>query len=63
MLNKDRSLLIDSNVPYLLRYKIIQEAIITAKKLDGFVIESNKAASKTRYELFGIKKKQPLSII
>jgi len=34
ILNKARALLIEANVPYLQRYKIIQEAIITATKLE-----------------------------
>ena len=55
VLNKARALLIDANVPYLLRYKIIQEAVLTATKLDGLVTTYVDNKSQTRYELFGMK--------
>ena len=53
ILNKSRTMMIDANVPYLQRYKIVQEAIITATKLDGLVTTNVGNKVKTRYELFG----------
>ena len=55
VLNKSKTLLIDSNVPYLLRYKIFQEAVLTATKLDGLVTATINNGHKTRYELFGMR--------
>ena len=52
VLNKARALLIEANVPYLQRYKIIQEAFITATKLDRFAVTKVGKELKTRYELF-----------
>jgi len=54
ILNKARAMMIDANIPYLQRYKIIQEAIITATKLDGLVTVNDGKECKTRYELFGL---------
>ena len=47
-------MMIDANIPYLQRYKIIQEAIIAATKLDGLVTVNNGNKIMTRYELFGL---------
>jgi len=52
ILNKGRALMIEANVPYLTRYKIVQEALLTATKLDGLVVDKNE--NKTRYEVFGL---------
>ena len=46
--------MIDANVPYLTRYKIVHEAISTATKLDGLVIVSINGKKATRYEHFGL---------
>ena len=46
--------MIDENVPCLIRYKIMQEAIITVTKLDGLVIITIKGKEATRYEHFGL---------
>ena len=54
-MNTTRTLLEDANVPHLQRHKIIQEAIITATKLDGLVTTNVGKECKTRYELFGYK--------
>lgn len=45
----------DVSVPYLMRYKIIQEALITATKLDDLVVTMVNGATKTRYEHFGLE--------
>ena len=47
-------MMIDANIPYLQRYKIMQEAIITATKLGGLVTSNNGNKIMTRYELFGL---------
>ena len=55
ILNKAQTLMVDANVPYHMKYKIIQEAIKTATKLDGLVIATINGKSQTRYEHFGYK--------
>ena len=52
ILNKARVLLIEANVPYLTRYKIMQVVIITAIKLDNLVIIEVNKECKIRYEYF-----------
>ena len=52
ILNKARALLIEANIPYLTRYKIMHEAIITATKLDNLAIVELDGKFKTRYEHF-----------
>ena len=37
ILNKARALLIDAHAPFLMRYEVIQEVIITSTKLDRLV--------------------------
>ena len=53
LLNKAKALMIEANVPYLIQYKIIQEAAVTATKLDGLIIDTSE--TKTRYERIGLK--------
>ena len=53
ILNKARALLIDANVPYQMRYKIIQEAVITVIQLDELVTTKVGDRHLTRYKLFG----------
>jgi len=53
ILNKAKSMLEDAHVPYLKKYKIIQEAILTATKLDGLVVSTINDKTQTRYEYFG----------
>ena len=43
----------DAHIPYLKKYKIIQEAILTATKLDGLVVSTINNKTQTRYEYFG----------
>ena len=45
--------MVDANVPYLMRYKLFQEAVKTATKLDGLVVIELNKVKKTRYEHFG----------
>ena len=54
MLNKAQAMMIDANVPYLRRYKIVQEAVLTATKLDGLIVVHVNGKEATRYEQFGL---------
>ena len=45
--------MIQTNVLYLLQYKIVQEAVLTATRLDRLII--NTSENEMRYELFGLK--------
>ena len=53
LLNQAKALMIEANIPYLIRYKIIQEAAVMVTKLDGLIIDPGE--TKTRYERFGLK--------
>ena len=46
--------MIDDNMPCLIRYKIMQEVIITATKLDRLAIITIKGKESIRYENFGL---------
>ena len=54
MLNKDRSVLIQANVPFQNRCKVMQEAIATTTKLDGLITMSINGKIAARYEHFGL---------
>ena len=45
----------DSNIPYLQKYKIIQEAVKTAMKLNRLVVTTINWKAQTRYKHFGYK--------
>ena len=45
-------MMIDANMPHLIRHKITQEEIITASKIDGLVIIIIKGKKATRYAHF-----------
>ena len=44
--------MIEANVLYLDRYRIVHKVVLMATKLDGLII--NEGQSKTWYELFGL---------
>ena len=48
-------MLIDANVPYKMRHKIMSEANLTANKLDSLVVSEINEVMQTRYEHFGMK--------
>ena len=54
MLNKENIMMIDENVTYLQRCKIIQEAVITATKLDSLVTTIVGKQLKAIYELLDL---------
>ena len=47
--------MVDSNISYLQKYKIMQEAVKTVTKLDGLVVTTINGKAQTRYEHFGYK--------
>ena len=44
----------DANILCIMKYKIIQEAIIMATKLDGLVVTTINSVTQTWYEQFGM---------
>ena len=50
MLNNAKAMMVDSNLPYEMRYALFQEEIMTAAELYGIVIFIICEEAKTRYE-------------
>ena len=52
-LNKSKAMMVDTNLPYKMRCKLFQEAIMMATKINGLSIVIINKEANTRYEHFG----------